>query len=98
MRGGGERAQPLPLRCRLCREKGLPEACVKLSALLGLWEAALELALPVDLALAKDVASQPDRTETQRQLWLSIGKQLFGYFATTLSRLLTSLPNFQPST
>lgn len=44
-----------------------------LSALLGLWEAALELALRVDLALAKDVAARPDCAETQRQLWLSIG-------------------------
>ncbi|KAH9632081.1 hypothetical protein HF086_015285 [Spodoptera exigua] len=30
---------------RLCREKNLSEACVKLSALLGLWDSAVELAL-----------------------------------------------------
>lgn len=49
---------------------------MKLSALLGLWESAVELALQVDLGLAKSVASLPDSDETQRQLWLSIGKSV----------------------
>lgn len=69
---------------RLCREKNLPEACVSLSALLGLWEAAVELALDVDLALAKTVANQPDQTEMQRQLWLTIG-QYYSHPSSTLS-------------
>ncbi|CAG4937283.1 unnamed protein product [Parnassius apollo] len=61
---------------RLCREKGLSEACVKLSALLGLWEAAVELALDVDVSLAKSVASLPEETEMQRRLWLSIAEHV----------------------
>ncbi|KOB74633.1 Vacuolar protein sorting-associated protein 18-like protein [Operophtera brumata] len=47
-----------------------------LSALLGLWDSAVELALQVDLGLAKSVASQPDTDETQRQLWLSIAEHV----------------------
>ncbi|CAH0750606.1 unnamed protein product [Diatraea saccharalis] len=59
---------------RLCREKKLSSACVKLSALLELWEAAVELALQVDLALAKSVADMTRDAETQRSLWLYIGR------------------------
>ncbi|XP_068631710.1 vacuolar protein sorting-associated protein 18 homolog [Battus philenor] len=61
---------------RLCREKGLSEACVKLSALLGLWEAAVELALDVDVALAKSVASLPEESEMQQRLWLTIAEHV----------------------
>lgn len=46
---------------------------MKLSALLGLWEGAVELALRVRLALAKSVAALPDCPHVQRQLWLHIG-------------------------
>lgn len=62
------------IKSRLCREKNLSEACVKLSALLGLWQGAVELALQVDLNLAKSVANMPDEPEMQRQMWLNIGK------------------------
>lgn len=61
---------------RLCREKGLSEACVKLSALLGLWESAAELALEVDLSLAKSLADMPDDISLQRRLWLGVGKTM----------------------
>ncbi|XP_063825153.1 vacuolar protein sorting-associated protein 18 homolog isoform X1 [Ostrinia nubilalis] len=61
---------------RLCREKNLSEACVKLSALLGLWQAAVELALQVDLTLAKSVANMPEEMEMQRQLWLNIAEHV----------------------
>nr|QHN70697.1 deep orange [Limenitis arthemis astyanax] len=61
---------------RLCREKGLSEACVKLSALLGLWESAAELALEVDLTLAKSVADMPDDVSLQRRLWLGIAEHV----------------------
>ncbi|KAL4709069.1 hypothetical protein ACJJTC_013482 [Scirpophaga incertulas] len=61
---------------RLCREKELTEACVKLSALLGLWEAAVELALRVGLSLAKEVAGMPDESEQQRQMWLTIAEHV----------------------
>ncbi|XP_045497212.1 vacuolar protein sorting-associated protein 18 homolog [Colias croceus] len=61
---------------RLCRENGLSEACVTLSALLGLWEAALELALDVDVALAKSVAAMPDDVSTQKRLWLGVAEHI----------------------
>ncbi|XP_028033336.1 vacuolar protein sorting-associated protein 18 homolog [Bombyx mandarina] len=61
---------------RLCREKNASEACVKLSALLGLWEGAVELALRVRLALAKSVAALPDCPHVQRQLWLHIAEHV----------------------
>lgn len=34
----------------------------------------MELALQVDLKLAKDIANMPEETELQRQLWLNISK------------------------
>lgn len=61
---------------RLCREKGLSEACVKLSALLGLWESAAELALEVDLSLAKSLADMPDDISLQRRLWLGVAEHV----------------------
>ncbi|CAK1547432.1 unnamed protein product [Leptosia nina] len=61
---------------RLCREKGVPEACVTLSALLGLWEAALELALQVDISLAKTVSAMPDDVALQKRLWLGVAEHV----------------------
>ncbi|CAH0723145.1 unnamed protein product, partial [Brenthis ino] len=61
---------------RLCREKDLSEACVKLSALLGLWEAAAALALHVGLPLAKAVADMPDDVALQRRLWLGVAEHV----------------------
>lgn len=61
---------------RLCREKNISAACVKLSALLGLWESAVELALQEDLALAKGIADRPDTEEMRRQLWLNIAEHV----------------------
>lgn len=60
---------------RLCRERGLTEACVQLSALLGLWESAVDLALTVSVDLAKQTASLPQADdELTKKLWLKIGK------------------------
>ncbi|XP_052749973.1 vacuolar protein sorting-associated protein 18 homolog isoform X2 [Galleria mellonella] len=61
---------------RLCREKNLSEACVKLSALLGLWESAVELALEVNLNLAKSIANLPEEVEMQRKMWLNIAEHV----------------------
>ncbi|GBP56180.1 Vacuolar protein sorting-associated protein 18 homolog [Eumeta japonica] len=62
---------------RLCREKKLSEACVKLSALLGQWEAAVELALEVEISLAKTIARIPDDDpELQKKLWLKIAEHV----------------------
>ncbi|KAK3930225.1 Vacuolar protein sorting-associated protein 18-like protein [Frankliniella fusca] len=62
---------------RLCRELKLNEACVQLSALLGLWESAVDLALTENIQQAKDIASQPQYdTELQKKLWLKIAKHV----------------------
>lgn len=58
---------------------------MKLSALLGLWESAVELALNVDLTLAKSIADQADCMETQRQLWLTIGKNILEQLSNIFS-------------
>jgi hypothetical protein len=60
---------------RLCQERNLTEACVQLSALLGLWESAVDLALTVDVKLAKQTANLPQNDpELRKKLWLKIGK------------------------
>lgn len=60
---------------RLCRERHLAEACVQLSALLGLWESAVDLALLVSVDLAKQTAAMPQNDpELRKKLWLKIGK------------------------
>lgn len=60
---------------RLCHENNLTEACVQLSGLLGLWESAVDLALTVDLELAKKMANMSPETdlELRKKLWLKIG-------------------------
>uniref|UniRef100_A0A1B6D9S6 Vacuolar protein sorting-associated protein 18 homolog n=1 Tax=Clastoptera arizonana TaxID=38151 RepID=A0A1B6D9S6_9HEMI len=62
---------------RLCREKGLKKACVQLSALLGLWEAAVDLALTIDVPLAKQIACMPQADdELTKKLWLKIAQHV----------------------
>ncbi|XP_039289671.1 vacuolar protein sorting-associated protein 18 homolog [Nilaparvata lugens] len=63
---------------RLCREQGgCTEACVQLSALLGLWEAAVDLALSVSVDLAQQtVAMAVARTDTTKKLWLKIAQHV----------------------
>ncbi|XP_049801385.1 vacuolar protein sorting-associated protein 18 homolog isoform X1 [Schistocerca nitens] len=62
---------------RLCRELHLTEACVQLSALLGLWEAAVDLALTVDVGLAKQTANLPQAdSELRKKLWLKIAQHV----------------------
>lgn len=60
---------------RLCREHQLGEACVQLSIVLGLWEAAVDLALTISVDLAKTTASLPNNDmELSKKLWLKIGE------------------------
>ncbi|XP_046660133.1 vacuolar protein sorting-associated protein 18 homolog isoform X2 [Homalodisca vitripennis] len=62
---------------RLCRERGLTEACVQLSALLGLWQSAVDLALSVSVDLAKQTASLPTGDdELTKKLWLKIAQHV----------------------
>uniref|UniRef100_A0A1Y1NPC1 Pep3/Vps18 beta-propeller domain-containing protein n=1 Tax=Photinus pyralis TaxID=7054 RepID=A0A1Y1NPC1_PHOPY len=64
---------------RLCQEHKLTQACVQLSAMLGLWESAVDLALTIDINLAKQYANtvQQHDTELRKKLWLKIGKEHF---------------------
>lgn len=60
---------------RLCREHQLIEACVQLSIVLDLWEAAVDLALTISVDLAKTTASLPENNmELSKKLWLKIGE------------------------
>lgn len=60
---------------RLCRENQLTNACVQLSIVLGLWEAAVDLALTISVDLAKTTASLPNYDmELSKKLWLKIGE------------------------
>jgi vacuolar protein sorting-associated protein 18 len=61
----------------MCREKNLTEACVQLSSILGLWESAVELALTVNIELAKKIANMVEDLELKRNLWLKIGILFF---------------------
>lgn len=63
---------------RLCQECGLTEACVQLSALLGLWTTAVDLALTINVELAKQIVAMPSHNdnELKKKLWLKIGKSL----------------------
>lgn len=60
---------------RLCHEHNQKRACVQLFALLGMWKAAVDLALTIELSLAKKMAimSPEEDVELKKKLWLKIG-------------------------
>jgi hypothetical protein len=71
---------------RLCQERNLTEACVQLSAVLGLWESAVDLALTVDVKLAKQTANLPQNDpDLRKKLWLKIGKYTLHFLSVFLS-------------
>ncbi|XP_014476276.1 PREDICTED: vacuolar protein sorting-associated protein 18 homolog isoform X2 [Dinoponera quadriceps] len=63
---------------RLCQEVKLMEACVQLSALLGLWTTAVDLALTISVDLAKQIAAMPSDhdDELRKKLWLKIAEHV----------------------
>ncbi|OXU27272.1 hypothetical protein TSAR_013576 [Trichomalopsis sarcophagae] len=64
---------------RLCQEAKLTEACVQLSALLGLWTTAVDLALTISVDLAKQIAAMPSHhgnDELRKKLWLKIAEHV----------------------
>lgn len=61
---------------RICREKNLRRASVKLLEKMNLHEEALDAALEFDLNLAKEIAkSVRDDERLRKQLWLKIARQ-----------------------
>ncbi|XP_015595539.1 vacuolar protein sorting-associated protein 18 homolog isoform X1 [Cephus cinctus] len=63
---------------RLCQEANLTRACVQLSALLGLWTTAVDLALTISVDLAKQIAAMPlhHDDELRKKLWLKIAEHV----------------------
>ncbi|XP_037937988.1 vacuolar protein sorting-associated protein 18 homolog [Teleopsis dalmanni] len=57
-----------------CSNYDAKEASVFLKCLVGMWPAAVELALTFDLKLAKETASKPKDDEMRHDLWLSIAQ------------------------
>ncbi|RWS10458.1 vacuolar protein sorting-associated protein 18-like protein [Dinothrombium tinctorium] len=72
-----ETCYDLNFALRICKEKGLQKACVILYTLMGLYEEAVDLALFVDIDLAKKTAEQSDLDDDLRKkLWLKIAKHV----------------------
>ncbi|XP_064634570.1 vacuolar protein sorting-associated protein 18 homolog [Lineus longissimus] len=62
---------------RLCSEHDLKRACVKIYTTMGLYEEAVDLALKVDVDLAKENANKPsDDEELRKKLWLRIARHV----------------------
>eukprot|EP00736_Rhodelphis_marinus_P011772 Rmarinus@m.19227 len=62
---------------RQCAKHGKKRACVQLYASMGLYEEAVNLALEVDVELAKDSANMPeDDEELKKKLWLRIARHV----------------------
>ncbi len=60
---------------RLCAEYKHKKACVHIYSTMGLYEEAVDLALQVDVDLAKQNADKPeDDEELRKKLWLRIGE------------------------
>nr|XP_022303010.1 vacuolar protein sorting-associated protein 18 homolog [Crassostrea virginica] len=63
---------------RLCAEHGHKRACVHIYSLMGLYEEAVDLALQVDVDLAKQQADKPeeDDNDLRKKLWLRIARHV----------------------
>uniref|UniRef100_A0A8C4Z7G0 Vacuolar protein sorting-associated protein 18 homolog n=1 Tax=Gadus morhua TaxID=8049 RepID=A0A8C4Z7G0_GADMO len=62
---------------RLCAEHGYLEACVLVYKIMELYEEAVDLALQVDVDLAKSCADLPeDDEELRKKLWLKIARHV----------------------
>ncbi|XP_039596994.1 vacuolar protein sorting-associated protein 18 homolog [Polypterus senegalus] len=62
---------------RLCAEHGHHKACVHVYKIMELYEEAVDLALQVDVDLAKSCADLPeDDEELQKKLWLKIARHV----------------------
>ncbi|KAH9519313.1 Vacuolar protein sorting-associated protein 18 like protein [Bulinus truncatus] len=63
---------------RLCSEFNLKKACVHIYSLMGLYEEAVDMALCVDVELAKQQAEKPDEEDRdmRKKLWLRIARHV----------------------
>lgn len=60
---------------RVCTKNNQTESCVRLYALMGLYEDAVDLALNhKNIKLAREIADQPEENEYKKKLWLKIAK------------------------
>ncbi|KAK6183831.1 hypothetical protein SNE40_002395 [Patella caerulea] len=63
---------------RLCTEYKHTKACVHVYCIMGLYEEAVDMALSVDVELAKQMASKPDEDDVdiRKKLWLRIARHV----------------------
>ncbi|KAK3096988.1 hypothetical protein FSP39_005437 [Pinctada imbricata] len=63
---------------RLCSEHGHKRACVHIYSLMELYEEAVDLAIHVDVELAKEMADKPedDNDDLKKKLWLRIARHV----------------------
>jgi len=61
---------------RLCTQHNKMRACVLLYGALGLFEEAVDLALKIDIGVAKKYADQPHDEEMRKKLWLRIARHV----------------------
>jgi vacuolar protein sorting-associated protein 18 len=59
---------------RVCTQLGRRRACVQIYSAMGLFEEAVDLALAVDLQMAKANADKPADADLRKRLWLKIAK------------------------
>ena len=71
---GGRCSFDLRYALRVCMRRGRTTACVHIYSMMRLYEEAVNLALQVDVELAKENASQPEDDELRKKLWLLIAK------------------------
>lgn len=77
--GHDQLAVPYDLKyaLRVCSELGLTEACVHIYSTMELYEEAVDLALKVDIELAKTNANMPgNNEELKKKLWLKIAEHV----------------------
>jgi len=61
---------------RLCTKLSKPQACVMIYGKMGLFEEAVDLALSVDIELAKANANKPEDEAVRKRLWLKIAQHV----------------------
>ena len=78
----------LPFALRVCLAAGRCRACVRLYTAMGLYTEALELALSVDISLAKDTANAPPREQRdlRKRLWTRIAAWAVAHSAGSPAR------------